>query len=89
MTIAPPTIAVASLSPFPRFPTGCVFSIRESSGIAGVRVETGKVWLTATPGTEDIVLQTGETFLLAQDWPFVLETLCESRIALLKTLNFQ
>jgi Protein of unknown function (DUF2917) len=82
-------IAAPLLSPSSRFPAGRAFSIQESSGIAGVRIETGKIWLTTTPGTDDIVLQPGDTFAFAQGWPFVLETLSDARIAFLKTLNFQ
>ncbi|HEY5894080.1 MAG TPA: DUF2917 domain-containing protein [Chthoniobacterales bacterium] len=63
-------------------PAGRAFSIRETSGITHVRVETGKIWLTATPGTEDIVLQAGDLFTFTQDWPFVLETLSDARIIL-------
>lgn len=77
------------LSLSPRLSAGRVFLIRKSEGIAGLHVETGKIWLTATPGAEDIVLQSGDTFTLAQGWPFVLEALSDARIAFLKALNFQ
>jgi len=54
---------------------GEVRRFEKGSRIRSVSVSGGVVWLTATPGTADVLLRAGEQFDLPDQWPYVVEAL--------------
>ena len=44
-------------------------------GVKRIRVQCGCIWLTGTPGTDDILLRPGDEFDLGDSWPFLLQPL--------------
>jgi len=55
----------------------------KTSGVSGILVEEGVVWLTETSGDGDIILQAGERFEFSNRWPVVIQSLGASQAALL------
>lgn len=61
-----------------------VIRLEKTSRVKNIRIKKGIAWLTATPANEDILLQPGEPFELRNAWPFVLQALEETEVALTK-----
>ena len=49
--------------------------LEKSSGVKRLEVREGIVWLTGTPGKEDVLLQAGDHFEPGSAWPCVIEAL--------------
>ena len=62
---------------------GQVFTIPRQSGIRSLRVLRGTIWLTATPGNQDVLLAAPDYFALSPNAPFVLEALADSEVIFL------
>ncbi len=54
---------------------GKAVRLEEGCGWSRVVVRSGVVWITGTPGTEDVVLRAGEGMVFGENWPFVVEAL--------------
>lgn len=48
-----------------------------------LEVLRGTIWLTGTPATGDVLLREGEGFVLADDWPFVVQAMSPAEIVML------
>ena len=62
---------------------GQVFTIPRQSGIRSLRVLRGTIWLTATPGSQDVLLAAPDYFALSPNAPFVLEALADTEMIFL------
>ena len=60
-----------------------VLRIDRRDGIRRIQVRDGVVWLTGSPGREDVLVRSGEEYRLPAAWPFVLEALSDARVELL------
>lgn len=61
---------------------GAVLRLTKAAGVREVQVRHGVVWLTGTPASGDVLLQPGESFLCADNWPFVLQALRDTALVL-------
>lgn len=61
---------------------GKTLSVDECHQFEGIQVRRGNVWLTATPGDRDFVLQAGDQFQFSGNWPVVIEALNEAEVTL-------
>lgn len=52
--------------------------VDRNSRIASVRVLDGRIWLTGTPGNEDVLISSSQRYPLSANWPFVLQALTDS-----------
>jgi hypothetical protein len=68
-------------------PRGAVIRLERRSCIKHLRVNSGLVWLTATPANGDVLLATGEMLPLKNEWPFVLEALEATDLILLRNIG--
>jgi hypothetical protein len=60
-----------------------VIRIKRKDGIRRIQVRRGVVWLTGSPGREDVLVRRGQEYCLSAEWPFVLEALSDARVELL------
>lgn len=60
-----------------------VLRIERADGVRSIQVRQGIVWLTGSPGREDVLVRRGEEYHLPAQWPFVLEALSDARVELL------
>jgi hypothetical protein len=59
-----------------------VLRIDRSDGVGRIQVCDGVVWLTGSPGREDVLVRGGEEYRLPSQWPFVIEALSDARVEL-------
>jgi hypothetical protein len=57
--------------------------IDRRDGIRRIHVRDGVVWLTGSPGREDVLVRRGEEYRQPAQWPFVLEALSDAWVELL------
>jgi hypothetical protein len=60
-----------------------VLRINRADGVRSIQVRQGVVWITGSPGREDVLVRRGEVYRLPAQWPFVLEALSDARVELL------
>ena len=60
-----------------------VLRIERSDGVKRIQVCDGVVWLTGSPGREDVLVRRGEEYRLTAQWPFVVEALSDARVELM------
>ena len=60
-----------------------VLRIDRDDGVNRIQVQQGVVWLTGSPGREDVLVRRGEEYQLPAQWPFVIEALSDARVELL------
>ena len=59
-----------------------VIRLERASGVSGILVEHGVVWVTETPATGDILLCQGGYLPLRGGWPVILQAMTEGSIIL-------
>ena len=59
-----------------------VIRLEKSSGVKGIAIKSGVVWLTGTPAGSDVLLDQGGRFETAEDWPYIIEALEPGEIVL-------
>lgn len=45
-----------------------------------IRVTHGRIWLTGTPASGDVILNAGDVFHFEDQWPYVIQALMPSQI---------
>lgn len=66
-------------------PRDRVRRLDQDSGFRTMAVTHGLIWLTATPGEGDVLLQAGDWFELGSGWPYVIGALEAAEVLLLPT----
>jgi hypothetical protein len=61
-----------------------VFTIKQSDGLRSLKVLRGTIWLTATPGNQDVLLSAQDHFALGPNAPFILEAMADAEVILFR-----
>jgi DUF2917 family protein len=62
--------------------SGTVLRLTKESGVKELEVRQGAVWLTGTPASGDVLLQSGDRFVCTGNWPYVLQALGDTAMVL-------
>lgn len=65
-----------------RMQSGELVRLDEKSQVSLLEVREGLIWLTGTPANGDILLERGNQLRLTDQWPFLVQALNDSEIAL-------
>lgn len=61
---------------------GEVVRLGKNSGAKNIETQNGVIWLTGTPASGDILLQSGGQFEFENHWPYVIEALEDAELSL-------
>jgi len=64
-----------------------VLTLAKGSSVQVVQLRNGTVWITGTPGANDVVLEHEEAYRLEKCWPYVIEALTDAEVRLERPSN--